>query len=633
MLANLRQPGLDPSLVDRTHPQEELLAGRQRLQLRVGEFVEHPRALRSHRAGDGRHDHLQRRVDLGRLEQLIDHFDQSVVEVASRVAQFLERPLQGRIDARVDADRLAQVGRFEQRDVRRVAQAVVGADEGQAVALFDHEPAGRRIHRPEGRGGVRPAQVVDRRRQPPGKVVDAEHRFERLQPEQIGQRRLQVERTGRRRGQLRVERKQRLRIGERRRRGRWRRDDGRSLDCRLRRDHVLPPDKEGDREQSDDRRGGDRVCRLDQSVLRQALRPHDRLQGRVGDGSRRLHLWQCTAPCARQPAGGAIPGTSNAKRDKARIRTYAARSDDPEGAAGGIRVMGISERHSLRAARRGSNVAGVAIGAPAVRGRIAAAGSDGLRLGPPRSARPGGAGRTHHPDRLAGHHAGDRRADDPRDVRLRLVVPRLEHPRPLPARLGVLRRHRARRLVDPVHGDHPARRRGVAGLVRARPCQAGRCPPVRGAARAARDPGRVARLEVAVHLSPRGSGEREPAGGARRRAAALQAHLGERLEHLLRAAARQHDLHDERHAHPAIPACRRARHLPRDVGPLQRRRLLRHALPRAFGEPRGVHRLVEVDPGSRPDARRAPATPRSPGRARCRHRPTARWHRICSTTW
>ena len=63
-----------------------------------------------------------------------------------------------------------------------------------------------------------------------------------------------------------------------------------------------------------------------------------------------------------------------------------------------------------------------------------------------------------------------------------------------------------------------------------------------------------------LFIYPRGGRrEREPARRARRRAAALLAHLGERLERLLRAAARQHDLHDERHAHPAVPACRRAR--------------------------------------------------------------------------
>src|SRR5947207_4438818 len=43
--------------------------------------------------------------------------------------------------------------------------------------------------------------------------------------------------------------------------------------------------------------------------------------------------------------------------DIARIRTYAASSGDRQGAPGGIRIMGISERRSLSAARHGSNVA------------------------------------------------------------------------------------------------------------------------------------------------------------------------------------------------------------------------------------------------------------------------------------
>jgi cytochrome o ubiquinol oxidase subunit 2 len=63
-------------------------------------------------------------------------------------------------------------------------------------------------------------------------------------------------------------------------------------------------------------------------------------------------------------------------------------------------------------------------------------------------------------------------ADDPRDLRIRLVVPRLEHPRALPARLGVLRCHRARGLGDSGHGDHPPRRRGLDRIARARPGQA-----------------------------------------------------------------------------------------------------------------------------------------------------------------
>ena len=132
---------------------------------------------------------------------------------------------------------------------------------------------------------------------------------------------------------------------------------------------------------------------------------------------------------------------------------------------------------------------------------------------------------------------------------------------------------------------------------------------------AARDPGRLARLEVAVHLSRPACRERQPARHAGRRAGPLLAHLGERDERLLRAAARQHDLHDERHGDAAEPAGRRARHLPRPVEPLQRRRLLRHAFRRRGSAGGPLRRLGRRDARQRPDADRRKATPRSPSRA------------------
>ena len=117
---------------------------------------------------------------------------------------------------------------------------------------------------------------------------------------------------------------------------------------------------------------------------------------------------------------------------------------------------------------------------------------------------------------------------------------------------------------------------GVAwiGIARARPGQA-----LSERAGSGRDPGRIARLEVALHLSAGRGREREPARRAGGRAAALLAHVGERLERLLRAATRQHDLRDERHADPDEPSGRRDGDVPGPVGALQRRRLLRHALP------------------------------------------------------
>ena len=117
--------------------------------------------------------------------------------------------------------------------------------------------------------------------------------------------------------------------------------------------------------------------------------------------------------------------------------------------------------------------------------------------------------------------------------------------------LGLFRPHRARRLVDPAAGDHPARRRRLDRLARPRSGQAAGDRQTQ----AARGPGRLARLEVAVHLSGPGRRERQPARRSGRRAAPFLADLGERDERVLRPAARQHDLHDERHD-DAAATCR-----------------------------------------------------------------------------
>ena len=65
------------------------------------------------------------------------------------------------------------------------------------------------------------------------------------------------------------------------------------------------------------------------------------------------------------------------------------------------------------------------------------------------------------------------------------------------------------------------------------------------------------------------------------RAGALLADVGVGDEHVLRAAARQHDLHDERHGHAALAAGRPAGAIYYGTsGHSQRRRLLGHAVHR-----------------------------------------------------
>ena len=63
--------------------------------------------------------------------------------------------------------------------------------------------------------------------------------------------------------------------------------------------------------------------------------------------------------------------------------------------------------------------------------------------------------------------------------------------------------------------------------------------------------GGIARLEIAVYLPRPAHCDHQYAYSSQRRAAAIPAHLGKRDECVLYPAIRQHDLHDERHDHPA----------------------------------------------------------------------------------
>ena len=122
---------------------------------------------------------------------------------------------------------------------------------------------------------------------------------------------------------------------------------------------------------------------------------------------------------------------------------------------------------------------------------------------------------------------------------------------------------------------------------------------------AARGPGGLARLEVAVHLSGPARREREPACDPRRRSRSFPADLGQRHERILHPATRQHDLHDERDGDAAEPAGGRARGISRPVEPFQRRRFLRHAFRgRARCRPDEFGELDRARAQSRPDSRR-----------------------------
>ena len=200
---------------------------------------------------------------------------------------------------------------------------------------------------------------------------------------------------------------------------------------------------------------------------------------------------------------------------------------------------------------------------------------DGLRAGHPPFPRRRRQGQHDDHDRLARHHAGDRGTDNRRHSRFRMVVPVVQFESALSARFCLFRPDRNGYLVYPVDDDHAPGRRGLARLARPR---SGTAAAVRRGA--AQGPGRVARLEMAVHLPRPQHRNREPPRHSRRRSGPLHADVGERDERLLRTEARQHDLHDEPHGDAALPECRSARDVPRHVEPFQRRRLRGYAVQR-----------------------------------------------------
>ncbi len=102
--AQLFQLRLDGRLVLRAHAQQQLLAGGAGLEGRVGVFVEHLPLLQRDRA-----------ADLRRLQQVVDHLDQPVVEVLPGVAEILVGLLEQRV--------IADVQRAELLDVHSLNQA------------------------------------------------------------------------------------------------------------------------------------------------------------------------------------------------------------------------------------------------------------------------------------------------------------------------------------------------------------------------------------------------------------------------------------------------------------------------------------------------------------------------------
>ena len=94
-LAQLTQLFLDRRGVLRAHADQKLLSGGPLFERRIGELVEN--------AGLGEADWTR---NFGRREQVIDHFDESIVEIAVRVAEICVRFLKERVETRVQSGEL-----------------------------------------------------------------------------------------------------------------------------------------------------------------------------------------------------------------------------------------------------------------------------------------------------------------------------------------------------------------------------------------------------------------------------------------------------------------------------------------------------------------------------------------------
>ena len=156
--------------------------------------------------------------------------------------------------------------------------------------------------------------------------------------------------------------------------------------------------------------------------------------------------------------------------------------------------------------------------------------------------------------------------------------------------------------------------------------------PIASTVKALQGPGRLARLEMAVHLSRPRRRERQSTDHSRWHAGQLRADLLGRDEQLLRAAARQPDLHHGGNGHPSSSAGRPSRNVPRNVCAVQRRGLFRHAFQRRCGDrPRSsrsglIQRAAPVRSSTRRHMRIWPSRA-----LRSRHSPIARSRPICST--
>lgn len=178
------QLGLEGLRVRRPQAQKDLVACRQRLPLRICQFIAQPGLLGRNRALHLHQPQGQRSLDLGRLQQVVDHRHQPVVEVLAGVAERLVGLLQHGIEAAVQRRRLGDVHAGDPANHGVVARTVAGGDLQAAIGgLLGQHAAPHRIQRPQARRGMTAWQVVDGGHDVVGQPLQG-HELEHLGPAQ-----------------------------------------------------------------------------------------------------------------------------------------------------------------------------------------------------------------------------------------------------------------------------------------------------------------------------------------------------------------------------------------------------------------------------------------------------------------
>ena len=122
--AQLAQFGFDDSRIGRPHADQKLLPCGTRLQIAVLVLEEHPRL-----------DEFNRPLHVGRLQHVVDHFNQAIIEILRRVTEILVGLLEERIEVEINARQLFGIRGTQRLHERRIALVVVGAQSTRASSV------------------------------------------------------------------------------------------------------------------------------------------------------------------------------------------------------------------------------------------------------------------------------------------------------------------------------------------------------------------------------------------------------------------------------------------------------------------------------------------------------------------